>query len=423
MPLGNTHTDYGALTKTLHWLTALLILTALPLGFLAEQAPQATGTEIAQKAWLFSLHKTVGVAAFLVALLRILWALGQTRPGLLNGAHRLEAMAAHSVHWLLYGSMLLVPLTGWLHHASTSGFAPILWPFGQSLPLVPKSQTLAELTSSLHFLFMLVLLGAILAHVAGALKHLIVDRDQTLQRMLPGRHRAGPAAAEPASRAPLAVALTIWALALTMGAGAGLLPTAKQGQTAVPLPEVSSDWQVTEGQLAISVHQFGSDVAGAFDSWTASIAYDASAGGGQQGAKLGHVEVDVAIASLTLGSVSQQALEADFLDAGQFPTARFSADIFAAEGAADTASISNSAPNTAQTTTRPHVARGNLTLRGLPVAVELPFDLSIDGDTATMIGETQLDRRDFGIGSALPDESSLGFAVRIGVALTATRAP
>ena len=39
MPAQNTATSFGSVTRTLHWLTALLILTAIPLGLIANQLP------------------------------------------------------------------------------------------------------------------------------------------------------------------------------------------------------------------------------------------------------------------------------------------------------------------------------------------------------------------------------------------------
>ena len=136
MSIANTHSNYGSVAKSFHWMTALLILTAFPLGIIAQQLPFETNEQLALKATLFSAHKTVGVLAFFTGLLRILWAISQRRPGLLNAEHKLEATAAETAHWLLYGSMLAVPLTGWIHHASTEGFAPIWLPIGQNLPLV-----------------------------------------------------------------------------------------------------------------------------------------------------------------------------------------------------------------------------------------------------------------------------------------------
>ena len=152
MPLANSTRSYGGVAKTLHWLTALLIFAALPLGLVANgladdiRNPDIASTEqdFARAAMLFSLHKTIGVTVFFVALIRITWAFVQPRPGLLNAENRMEALAAETVHWMLYGALVLVPLTGWIHHAATTGFAPIRWPFGQSLPFVAKDEAIAQ---------------------------------------------------------------------------------------------------------------------------------------------------------------------------------------------------------------------------------------------------------------------------------------
>ena len=399
MPLSDSPARYGSLTKIFHWLTALLILTALPLGLIAENAPYATGEELAAKATLFSLHKTVGLAAFFTALLRILWALSQTRPGLLHPQRRLEAFAAHLVHWMLYGAMVLVPLSGWVHHAATSGFAPIWWPFGQSLPFVAKSETVAEIASTLHYLGFVVLAASILAHIAGALKHAVIDRDDTLQRMLPGKTAAPGAASQRHILPPLAAAL-LWGGIIAFGTfGAAPAPHPQQAQTTAPAPapDAAANWQVETGTIALTVAQFGSEVSGQFGTWDATINFNETPANGTHGT----VSARIAIPSLTLGSVTDQALGADFLAAETHPTARFEADILAAETG--------------------YIARGTLALRGVERALDLPFSLDIDGNTAAMSGQIALDRRDFGVGDTIPDAGTLGFSVVIRITLTATR--
>ena len=54
MAATNTADTYGFVTKTFHWMTALLILTAFPLGLIANNLPFDTGEELARKAWIFS---------------------------------------------------------------------------------------------------------------------------------------------------------------------------------------------------------------------------------------------------------------------------------------------------------------------------------------------------------------------------------
>ncbi len=404
--LSNTARSYGAVTKTFHWLTALLILTALPLGWIAstlahqvtDPANPAGDGAVARAALLFSLHKTVGVAVFFTALARILWTVTQRRPGLLNGDNRLEATAAELVHWLLYGALVLVPLSGWVHHAATTGFAPILWPFGQSLPFMPKSGAIAEVAGTLHYFAMLVLSAALLAHVAGALKHVLVDRDYTLQRMLPG-FGAGPQppVARHAALPPVLAGL-VWIAALGLGGWSGLAALRDRTPQTAALDQVASDWQVQEGTLKITVQQMGSAVTGQFADWTAAISFDERDTPGPAGS----VEVQVSIPSLTLGSVTAQAMGPDFFDAERFPRAVFRGEILRTEVG--------------------YEARGPLNLKGIETEIVLPFTLEVEGETARMRGALTLDRLGFDIGQGMADDSSLGHSVVVSVELTARRA-
>ena len=410
MPASNTTDSYGSVTKAFHWLTALLIFTVIPLGIIAHgmsedimnPAIASTSEDFTRVYLLFSLHKTIGVTIFFVALARILWAFSQPKPGLLNAENRPEAILAETVHWLLYGSLLLVPLTGWIHHAATSGFAPIRWPFGQSLPFVPKDTAIADTFAGLHFILIVVLVLSILLHVAGALKHHFVDRDSTLRRMLPGASNAPQPPAQHHSLLPLLVALVVWAGALAIGSAIGVLgahgpaDTAKSQDQA--LQQVASDWQVSDGALDIAILQLGSEVSGSFADWIANITFDETATGP---GPVGQVDVTISIASLTLGAVTDQAMGPDFFDAETFPTATFTGQISKTDDG--------------------YLATGPLTIRDQSVDITLPFDLTLDAGTAKMTAKLSISRLDYGVGANTPDDKTLGLAVEVTVSLTATR--
>ncbi len=398
MPISNTPSRYGSVSKTFHWLTVLLILTAIPLGIIANKMAYDTSEALALKAFLFSMHKTVGITAFFVALARIAWALSQPKPAGLHPENRAESFLAELVHWLLYGSLLLVPLTGWIHHASTSGFAPIWWPFGQNLPLVPKSETLAALTAGLHIVFERVLVISIFLHIAGALKHHFIDKDDTLRRMLPGVTEAGQPH-KSSKIAPLLTAFVVWIAAMGVGSMLGIYKGHAATVQGATLEAVQSDWAVESGTLGLTISQFGSQVSGTFEDWTADITYAQQDGPGSHGS----VRAVISIGSLTLGSVTGQALGPDFFDATTHPTAEFEAELmYQADG---------------------YTAEGTLSIRGNAISVSMPFDLSITDNTAEMTGRVELDRRDFKIGDNMPDESSLAFKVDVDITLTATRSP
>ncbi|MDJ1008719.1 MAG: cytochrome b/b6 domain-containing protein [Paracoccaceae bacterium] len=398
MALANTNVHYGTVSKVFHWLTALLILTAIPTGLIANGLP-VDEANLPLKAQLFSVHKTLGVAAFFVALLRILWAVSQIKPEHLLAGKPAQTFLAETVHWLLYASLVIVPLSGWLHHAATSGFAPILWPLGQTLPLVPQSEAVAGFFRAWHLVFTKVLAVAVLLHIVGALKHHFIDRDATLRRMWFGTPACEiPQQPAPSPR-PALTAGAIYAVALVGASVLAFVAPHHSGPVAVAAPALEEqsggNWRVETGTLGLTVTNFGQEVEGSFADWTAAIAFDEAAVGDTRG----EVDVTVSIPSLTLGSVTSEALGSDYFAAETFPTARFVADIREdGEG---------------------YVADGTLTIRDQSVPVSLPFTLTIDGQTAEMTGDLALDRRDFGIGGST--EGTVAFSVGVSVSLTAQR--
>ncbi len=390
MSLANTSTRYGLVARVLHWLTAALILTAIPLGLIAHELPFQTDAELAWKAQVMSLHKTCGVSAFFVALMRVLWAVTQTRPVPVDPDQRRANTLAAWVHGALYAGILIVPVTGWLHHAATTGFAPILWPFGQTLPFIPQSPALADVFATSHWLFTKVLGLLVVLHIAGAVKHALVSKDGTLARMVRGRDAGEPGTPHPRGRH---AATALWLVAIL---GAALLSwngrSTEVREIAAP---IKTGWTVESGQLEIEIRQLGQPVTGSFSDWTAQITFDPD----QPGPEKGAVAVTVQVASLTLGTVTNEALNPDFLDAGGFPTATFNATI-----------IEES---------ETYRADGMLSLRGTEIPATLPFTLTEEGDVTRAVGTLTLDRRDFAIGGTYADETSLGFSVVVRVTLTA----
>jgi cytochrome b561/polyisoprenoid-binding protein YceI len=432
-PLTNTQMRYGSVAKTLHWTTAFLILTMLPLGFIATKLAEATQSgspvvSIETLTTLFSLHKSIGVLVVFVAVARIMWALTQKKPASLHPERTLETLAAETVHWLLYASILLVPLTGWIHHAASSGFAPIWGPFGQSLPLVPKSEHLSELFSQLHFTSILIMGGALALHIAGALKHQWIDRDATLARMLPGQTATNTYATSLPDPAPQAsqhltlihygsgalaglILATVFFAPLTSGTphdrnNSTPIETAATTHTATPPAEVATSqpstqvlpvWELQQGTLALEIKQLGNAVTGRFETWNAAIQYDPT----RQAGEMGNVLVEIDIASLTLGTVTAQALGADYFDASTHPKAVFEATLSQEDGAL--------------------IAAGALTIKNITIPLRFPVTLTTQGTTAEASGSFQLDRRDFNIGQTVPDEKTLGFTVDLTFDLTAKR--
>ena len=90
----------------------------------------------------------------------------------------MERLAAHVAHGLLYLLMFAVPVCGWLAVASGDGPGTVAF-FGMELPgLVPYSDDVADFFEDAHETLVWVLCGVLAAHVAGALKHRLLDGPQ-----------------------------------------------------------------------------------------------------------------------------------------------------------------------------------------------------------------------------------------------------
>ena len=395
MAFFNTSQTYGRLARWLHWLTALGVLVMVPLGAVARRLPHDTSEALTLKANLFTLHKTLGLVLLALTLLRLLTALGQPRPAPLATTPRWQAFAASTTHWMLYASLVLVPLSGWVHHAAAPGFASLALPFALPLPFVPVSVSVADTAAAVHLVASRGLVALALLHVVAALKHTWVDRDITLRRMLSGaagetaQHRKGTGALA------LMLACALWAGALWLANARGLLSTPSIATQVNILPEPESEWIVQDGTLALAITQFGERVEGRFEDWTAAISFEDRPEPGP----LGDIDVTINTGSLRLGSVSAQATGPDFLDTSAFPNARYTATLMrAADG---------------------YVARGILRLRGVEQDLALPFQLSITDGLAEVQGRVVLDRRRFDIGRNMTNAEQLGFQVEVWVTLTA----
>lgn len=391
MPLSNSPTTYGSVARSLHWLTALLILANILLAYLAENLPRASDADVARVAITYSVHKTIGLAALVTAILRILWAVTQAKPTPLHPDRAVETFLATAVHWSLYAAILIMPLTGWLYHAASAGFAPIWWPLGQTLPFVPKSDTLAAQFRALHGWSSKLLILSLIAHIVGALKHALIDRDGTLARMISGRAQTATMPSSTLSRLrPASLALFAWAALIT--AILAFAPV-KLTETATSAP-TTGNWTVTTGSVTFNARIMSTAVTGTLPAFTASINYD-------PGPKSGSVDVTLPLTGLTMGAVTPQAIGPEFFDLAHNPSARFTGDIAEKGGQL--------------------FASGTLTLRGKTVPVDLPFTLALTGDQAKMAGAVTLDRRDFGMGPSYLDEKTVAFPVTVAVALSATR--
>lgn len=174
----NTETRWGALAQLLHWGMLLLFVAMFVLASTMEDLPKGP-----EKAAVVGLHKSIGITILLLAAARLFWRLSGPVPTPL-AARAWQQRLAGAVHVALYGLMFALPLSGYV--MSMAAGRGVNW-FGLlPLPdLVGPNKPLSEAAHEGHEVLATLVLLLVSVHVAAALWHHFVVKDNTLRRMLP----------------------------------------------------------------------------------------------------------------------------------------------------------------------------------------------------------------------------------------------
>jgi len=170
---------YTGVAITLHWLIAAAILVTFLL------AQYMTNLQLSPvKLKLYSYHKWIGVTIFLLVLARLAWRLAHRPPPPPASMPAWQHSAAGIAHFFLYALTLAIPVSGWLM-SSASGFQVVYLGMIPIPDLLAKNKEMADQLKQLHEALNWLMVLVVVLHVAAALKHHLVDRDDVLRRMLP----------------------------------------------------------------------------------------------------------------------------------------------------------------------------------------------------------------------------------------------
>ena len=172
---------YTPMAIALHWFMALAVVGMFTLGLYMADLPLSPN-----KLRLFSWHKWAGISLFLLASFRLAWRMAHRPPSLPEHMGRAEQFIARAGHRLLYLLMFTIPLSGWLM-SSAKGIRTVYFGVVPIPDLLARNKELGELLQTVHWGLNLLLAVTVIGHVAAALKHHWVDKDDVLTRMLPDR--------------------------------------------------------------------------------------------------------------------------------------------------------------------------------------------------------------------------------------------
>jgi len=191
MPLKNTEYNYGLIAILLHWIVAFAFIINYAIIYYRIWFTERS-SDLART--LFSNHTAIGVSVLVFISLRIVWKLMNRQPKDVPGS-KLEHLAAHGAHILLYAVMIIVPLSGYLgtgapsqlfylieipRFADTQIFQTVVqgW-MGLSWEQFEAPMDFIHKQGGAYFVWVLIAL-----HAGAAMYHHFIRKDMVLKRML-----------------------------------------------------------------------------------------------------------------------------------------------------------------------------------------------------------------------------------------------
>lgn len=363
--------QYTNIAKSLHWLVAGLIVSQYVLAELAEKAKE--NDQILDQLALLANHKSIGITILVLALIRLVYRFKNPAPALPSSMSAWQVQASKASHFLLYGFLFALPITGWLMSSAKSysvSYFNLL-----ALPdFIAPNERLAEQLQAAHYYLGEALFYIALLHVAAALKHHFLDKDDVLKKM--------------SSKLAYAI-FALASVAVILGFGR-LFNSAPLEAPSTSTQSAQSDvsefrlsaldqWDIDYEQSSIKFigDQAGAPFEGEWQQWTAAIQFDSG--------NLEESRFDVTI-DLTSGFSNDQERDdtirsEEFFDVEQFPSASYQADDF---------SVSDNG----------FVGQGKLSIKGIAANVPLEFTVTnSEQGRQLLIGKAELDRFTWNVGT------------------------
>lgn len=177
----NTADRYGLVSRALHWLMALSIISLLIVGLWMEGLED----DVSYKMTVYNLHKATGFLMLLLVVVRVAWLAYSPAPALQEAVKPLDKRLAKAGKHMLYMLMVAVPLSGLLM-SNYFGYPVNFYGLFDVPLLVAKNEDFGGAFHQLHGLFAYIMIAVLSLHIAGVIKHRISanPEEDVLPRML-----------------------------------------------------------------------------------------------------------------------------------------------------------------------------------------------------------------------------------------------
>ncbi len=179
----NTETSWGSVSKSFHWLLFVLVTTQLSIGIYTDTLDTDIPAQFELSLAIWPFHEGIGLTIFPVAAAAFIWRLRNTRPKYVP-MPRWQQIASRAVQELIYVIIIILPLVGFVQ-TQAYGFPVTYFNLFTFPKLFEKSDALEQAMHNVHETLGWTLAVLLVVHTAAAVKHHVIDKDETLKRMLP----------------------------------------------------------------------------------------------------------------------------------------------------------------------------------------------------------------------------------------------
>ncbi|WP_367605676.1 cytochrome b [Legionella sp. W05-934-2] len=179
MPLNNNSLEkYSKGSRFFHWLIAVIVITLLAVGFILGDLPDS------MKPISYTLHKSFGITVIFLMLIRLLWLIHTGKPKLPASVPSWQRLLSRSVQHGFYVLLFIMPIAGWIMSTAANKSPMFFGLFAFPFPGIDQNKQLAEFMFEVHSWVAWLIIVLLVMHVAGAIKHHFIDKDNVLKRML-----------------------------------------------------------------------------------------------------------------------------------------------------------------------------------------------------------------------------------------------
>jgi cytochrome b561 len=172
-------TRYSTGSKRLHWLIAILVILMLSFSFFLKDLADSV------QPTAYMIHKSFGLTVLALMLVRIVWIIRTGKPELPTAIPTWERMLSRIVQYGFYVLLIAMPICGWITSVAGNRIPVYFGLLKVPIPGLVPNEAVSHVFDIAHITIAWILIVFITLHVAGALKHYLVDKDKILQRMLP----------------------------------------------------------------------------------------------------------------------------------------------------------------------------------------------------------------------------------------------